>query len=113
MGLDGAPGARNLDGEFRDPGRPPMTYAERIRTKLTGALAPVRLSIVDDSHRHAGHAGHDARGETHFDVTVVSAVFADKSRVARQRLVYDILAQELAERVHALALRTLTPDEDR
>lgn len=89
-----------------------MTYADRIRTKLTAALAPVRLTIVDDSHRHAGHAGHDPLGETHFDVTVVSALFVGKSRVARQRLVYDILVDELAERVHALALRTLTPDED-
>ena len=112
MGLDAGPPVRNLGGPFRDAGRPPMTYAERIRTKLTGVLAPVRLSIVDDSHRHAGHAGHDARGETHFDVTVVSAVFAGKSRVARQRLVYEILSAELSERIHALALRTLTPEED-
>ncbi len=89
-----------------------MTYAERIRTKLTEALAPVRLVIVDDSHRHAGHAGHDPLGETHFDVTVVSTVFAGRSRVERQRLVYEILAQELSERVHALALRTIAPEED-
>jgi len=89
-----------------------MTYAERIRTKLTEALAPVRLVIVDDSHRHAGHAGHDPLGETHFDVTVVSPVFAGRSRVARQRLVYEILAKELSERVHALALRTISPEED-
>ena len=89
-----------------------MTYADRIRTKLTAALAPVRLSIADDSHRHQGHSGHHPSGETHFDVTVVSTVFAGKSRVERQRLVYGILADELAERVHALALRTLTPEED-
>jgi BolA family transcriptional regulator, general stress-responsive regulator len=89
-----------------------MHYAERIRTKLTAALAPTRLAIIDDSHRHAGHSGHDARGETHFDVTVVSGVFAGQSRVARQRVVYNILSDELSERVHALALRTLTPEED-
>lgn len=89
-----------------------MTYADRMERKLTEALAPTRLEIEDESHRHLGHAGHDPRGETHFRVTVVSAVFDGKTRVARQRLIYDLLATELAERVHALSLRTLTPAED-
>lgn len=88
-----------------------MEIADRIRRKLTGALAPSRLEIVDDSHRHAGHAGHDPRGESHFSVTIVSGGFAGKSRIERQRLVYALLAEELAERVHALALTTLTPEE--
>ena len=51
-------------------------------------------------------------GETHFNITVVSAAFEGKSRVARQRLVYEIVAEELKERVHALGLKTLTPSED-
>lgn len=88
-----------------------MEIAARLRRKLTEALAPSRLDIVDDSHRHAGHAGHDPRGESHFTVTVVSAAFAGRSRVERQRLVYGLLAEELAGRVHALALTTLTPEE--
>jgi BolA protein len=71
----------------------------------------VRLEIVDDSHRHAGHAGARPEGETHFSVTVVSAAFAGLSRVDRQRRVHAALAAELRTRVHALALRTLTPDE--
>ena len=89
-----------------------MDYATRMRTKLTEALQPTRLDIVDDSHRHAGHAGADPLGETHFNITIVSAAFDGKSRVARQRLVYDLVAQELKERVHALSLKTLTPAED-
>ncbi|WP_207483449.1 BolA family protein [Arenibaculum pallidiluteum] len=88
-----------------------MDVANRIRAKLTEALAPVRLEIVDDSHRHKGHAGHDPRGESHFSVTVVSEAFRGKSRVERHRQVNALLAEELRERVHALALRTLTPDE--
>lgn len=86
--------------------------AERIRAKLTAGLNPQRLKIVDDSHKHAGHAGHRPGGETHFDVTVVTDAFAGKSRVARQREVYRLLAQELADGVHALALTTATPEED-
>lgn len=90
-----------------------MTYAERIRRNLTGGLAPQRLEVVDDSGRHAGHAGARPEGETHFSVTVVSAAFEGKSRVDRQRMVYALLKDEMAERVHALALTTLTPQEDR
>ncbi len=89
-----------------------MSVADTIRRKLTERLAPVRLYIVDESHRHAGHAGARPDGETHFAVTVVSAAFAGQNRVARQRLVYQALAEELATRVHALSLTTLTPDED-
>jgi BolA family transcriptional regulator, general stress-responsive regulator len=88
-----------------------MTVAETIRRKLTERLAPIRLDIVDESHRHAGHAGARPEGETHFAVTVVAAAFAGLNRVARQRLVYGILADELATRVHALSLTTLAPDE--
>ena len=88
-----------------------MVYAERLEAKLTQGLTPERLQITDVSHRHAGHAGHDPRGETHFDVVVVAGAFAGLSRVARQRLVYDLVREELAERVHALSVRTLTPDE--
>ena len=89
------------------------TYAERMRAKLEAAFAPTRLEILDDSHRHAGHVGDRPGGETHFNVTIVSAAFAGLTRVARQRLVYEAVADELKERVHALQLRTLAPDEDR
>lgn len=89
-----------------------MTVAEAIRQKLNDRLAPARIDIVDESDRHAGHAGARPEGETHFAITIVSAAFTGLSRVARQRLVYEALAAELAGRVHALSLRTVTPSED-
>ena len=89
-----------------------MRVADTIRDKLNARFAPTRLEIIDESHRHAGHAGARPEGETHFALTIVSAAFSGESRVARQRLVYQTLAEELATRVHALSLTTLTPDED-
>ena len=83
-----------------------------IRRKLSEALAPSRLAVVDDSARHAGRVGARPEGETHFNVEIVSARFAGLSRVARQRLVYGALADELRTDVHALALKTLAPEED-
>ena len=88
-----------------------MTVAETIRDKLTGRFAPSRLVILDESHRHAGHAGARPEGETHFAVTIVAPAFTGLNRVARQRLVYQTLADELATRVHALSLTTLAPNE--
>lgn len=85
----------------------------RIQKKLSDALDPIELTIEDDSHRHAGHAGAhpDGGGETHFNVKIVSEGFVGQNRVSRQRQVYALLADELAERVHALSLVTLTPEE--
>jgi BolA family transcriptional regulator, general stress-responsive regulator len=90
-----------------------MSVADTIRRKLIERFAPIRLTLEDESHRHAGHEGVRPGGETHFSVTIVSAAFTGHSRVARQRLVYQTLAKELATRVHALSLTTLAPDEDR
>lgn len=88
-------------------------YRDRVAAKLTAALQPVTLDIHDDSHRHAGHTGDnpDGKGETHFKVGVISAAFAGKSRVERQRLVYGLLAEELKERIHALELVLRAPGE--
>jgi BolA protein len=91
-----------------------MTVADRIRQKLDAALHPQRLAIYNDSHLHAGHHAGAQRGEeTHFRLEIVASAFAGESRVARQRLVYGILAEELAGPVHALQLSALTPEEDR
>ncbi len=87
--------------------------AMAIDNKLRMRFAPVRLRIEDESSRHRGHAGYREGGESHFRVEIVSAEFAGKNRVARQRLVYDTLKDELAAGLHALALTTLTPEEDR
>jgi BolA protein len=87
--------------------------ADTIRAKLSAGLQPTRLDIVDESHRHAGHAGARHEGESHFQVAIVAAAFAGQSRVARQRLVYALLAEELRTDIHALSLTTLTPDEEK
>ena len=88
-----------------------MRMAEIIRDKLTVELAPERLEIVDESAQHAGHVGARAGGETHFRLTVVADGFSGLSRVERQRRVYAILAAEMRDRIHALSVSALTPDE--
>lgn len=88
-----------------------MRVATAIERKLTEALSPERLHVVDDSHKHAGHAGARPGGESHFSVEVVSAAFEGKSRVQRQRLVYGALAEEMATDIHALSLQTFAPGE--
>jgi BolA protein len=85
--------------------------SEAIRLKLTTAFQPSRLEIADDSSRHAGHAGARAGGESHFDVVIEAEAFRGASRVARQRLVYRTLAEELAGPVHALTVKALAPGE--
>ena len=90
-----------------------MRFERSIREKLTAALAPTELQVVNNSHRHAGHASSPGTGESHFSVVVVSAVFAGKSRLERHRLVNAALAEELQGGVHALAITALTPEERR
>ena len=84
---------------------------DAIHDKLTEAFRPSRLEIEDDSARHHGHAGARPGGESHFNVTIESAAFAGQPRVARQRMVYRALSEELAGPVHALSLKALAPGE--
>ena len=88
-----------------------MRVEEQITEKLRQAFAPVALEVVNDSHRHAGHAGSPGTGESHFSIKVVSASFAGKSRLERHRMVNEVLAEELAGKVHALAISALAPEE--
>lgn len=88
-----------------------VTMANRLHAKLMAAFRPSSLTVVDESARHAGHAGAREGGETHFRVRIVSEEFAGLSRVERQRRVYAALAGEIAAGIHALALSTLTPEE--
>jgi len=87
------------------------TRADRIAERLTATFAPARLEVVDESARHAGHAGAQPGGQTHYAVLVVAEAFAGQSRVARSRLVHDVLADEFAGGLHALALTLRTPQE--
>jgi len=84
---------------------------DAMERKLTQALAPGHLEIIDDSGRHAGHGGSRPEGESHFSLLVASDLFEGKSRVARQRLVYDILAEELKGPLHALSATCVTLSE--
>lgn len=85
--------------------------AERITRKLTEAFAPQELRVIDESHQHQGHGGWREGGETHFRVNIVSEAFSGKSRLERHRLVNAALAQELADRVHALAIAAKAPGD--
>lgn len=87
------------------------TVAERIELKLKAALRPDRLRVIDESARHVGHAGARPGGETHFRVEIEAAAFAGLSRLDRQRRVHAILAEELADRVHALSMALSAPGE--
>lgn len=88
-----------------------MKRADLIRDRLQAAFAPVTLDVIDDSHRHAGHAGARPEGETHYSVYIVSAAFAGKSRLERHRMVNAELADQLTpDRIHALAITARTPD---
>ncbi len=88
-----------------------MSVKETLEQKITAACNPVRLEVIDDSESHRGHGGWREGGESHFNVLIVSEAFAGVSRVARQRMVFDALTEELAGPVHALSLRCLTPED--
>ena len=81
-----------------------------ISAKLNAAFAPVRLDVFDESHQHAGHAGARPDGESHFRVRIVAESFRGKSLVEQHRMVNAVLAEELRERVHALAIEAAGPD---
>jgi BolA protein len=96
-----------------------MSMQQRIETKLQAAFAPERLTVLNESHLHAGHhhtaSGHhetfDGAGETHFRVRIVSSAFASMSRIERHRAVNALLADELQGAVHALAIEPAAPGE--
>jgi BolA protein len=83
-----------------------------ITDKLAAAFKPQSLDVVDESHRHEGHAGHRPGGQTHFRVHIVSEAFRGKSRIDRHRMINAALAVELASGVHALAIHASAPGEN-
>jgi BolA protein len=88
-----------------------MTVKARIAQKLAAAFSPQQLDVLDESHRHEGHAGHRPGGETHFRIHIVSEAFRGKSRLERHRMVNQTLSSELASGVHALAIHASAPGE--
>lgn len=89
----------------------PDSIESAIRTKLTDALSPIILEIVDESDKHAGHAGARPSGQTHFRLLAVSSAFENVPRLARQRKIYALLEEEFSAGLHALSLQALTPEE--
>ncbi len=88
-----------------------MRTRDLITDKLTKAFAPQSLDVVDESHLHAGHAGHRPGGETHYRIHIVAEAFKGKSRIERHRMINETLAAELAGSVHALAIHAAAPGE--
>ena len=88
-----------------------LTIADQITARLTQALSPTHLEVVNESAMHRGHLGDDGTGESHFRVTIVAPAFIGQSRVARQRMVNHALADLLAQRIHALAISAKAPGE--
>src|SRR4051812_27998473 len=100
------------DNPFQELKMPAMgAIFDAIQQKLSSTFDPTRLEIENDSARHAGHAGANDSGESHFNVTIESAAFAGTPKVARQRMVYRALAEELAGPLHALSVKALAPGE--
>lgn len=81
-----------------------MRMEDKIRDALQEAFAPERLEVVNESYKHAGHAGDDGSGESHFHVAITAAAFADQSRLARHRAVHAALGTEIMAQIHALSL---------
>jgi BolA protein len=88
-----------------------MRTEDLITKKLTEAFEPQSLKVVDESHRHEGHAGHRPGGQTHFRVYIVSEAFKGKPRLERHRMINGKLSDELAGGVHALAIHAAAPGE--
>jgi BolA family transcriptional regulator, general stress-responsive regulator len=80
-------------------------------SRLTAEFSPQRIVVEDQSGQHAGHAGAQPGGQTHYRLTLVSTAFDGLSRVARQRLVYQSLHEEFETGLHALSLDLKTPSE--
>ncbi len=86
-----------------------MDLSEAIRERLA-ALEPQSMDLLDESGKHAGHAGAKAGG-SHFRLTIVSPRFSGKDQIARHRMIYEVLGPLMQREIHALAIRALTPDE--
>jgi BolA protein len=88
-----------------------MSITDRIHQKLHANLSIKKLEVVDDSARHRGHAGNTGDGESHFNIKIISNDFIGKSKVARHKLIYSILAAEMQGGIHALSIIALTQEE--
>lgn len=81
-----------------------MQIEHQIHARLTAAFDPARLVVTNESHKHAGHAGDDGSGESHFHVLIRAEALGPLSRIDRHRAVHRALGAELTQKIHALAL---------
>ncbi len=81
-----------------------------IKDKLE-ALSPIKIELINESHKHAGHAGSNNSGNSHFNLLIVSDAFINKNKIQRHKMIYRLLAEELKNQVHALSIRAFTKDE--
>lgn len=81
-----------------------MTKADKIEEALRAAFSPTVLEVLNESYKHAGHAGDDGTGETHYAVRIKSAAFEGQSRIARHRAVHGAIGKDLMAEIHALSL---------
>jgi BolA family transcriptional regulator, general stress-responsive regulator len=88
-----------------------QSRAARLETILRSAFSPTLLRVEDDSARHAGHAGAQPGGQTHFNVLMVAEAFRGMNRVARSRAVHAAVEAEFVDGMHALSLILRAPDE--
>ena len=85
--------------------------AEQIKNRLTEALAPESINVIDNTQAHAGHAGIQQSGGGHFHVAIVSEAFNGKSLVQRHQLVYKALGEMMKQQIHALGIDASAPQE--
>lgn len=88
-----------------------MDTVGRIQKSLAGALLPAQLEVIDESGQHVGHGGHIPGKTTHVRVRVTSEAFRGKSRIDRHRIVNDLMKDEIAAGLHALAIEAKAPGE--
>ncbi|MFT5260577.1 MAG: BolA protein [Saprospiraceae bacterium] len=87
-----------------------MNRAQKIEQLLTDALAPESIDLLDESHKHAGHAGAKG-GAGHYDLTIVSSQFCGQNTMARHRMVYAVVGDMMPTEIHALSIKAFAPDE--
>lgn len=88
-----------------------MHMDELIKRLIEENLEPIEYKLINESHKHAGHAGDDGSGQTHYKLMVVSNLFEGQSRVQRQRHVMQQLKAAFDQGLHAISMKLSTPDE--
>ena len=88
-----------------------MSLEKIISEKLQEAFKPLELLVENESHHHSGHSGDDGSGESHWRITILADAFTGKSRVERQRMINEVLADELKNSIHALAMAVKGPGD--